>query len=111
MNEAELELQKIIEVIKRTVSPQRIVLFGSRAKGCEKKESDFDLFCLMANNKNTRILEKKAYVELTKAGIGSAVDLIVESEKIYDQNKDNPFMIFFEISRFGKTVYEKEAAA
>jgi predicted nucleotidyltransferase len=34
-------LEKAIEIIIRSVDPEKIILFGSRARGDHKKESDY----------------------------------------------------------------------
>ena len=44
-------------------------------------------------------------------GIGRAVDLIVETEDDFSKYKDNTYMVYSEVSRYGKTVYERKTAA
>jgi predicted nucleotidyltransferase len=36
-------LEKAIEIIIRSVDPEKIILFGSRARGDHNKESDYDI--------------------------------------------------------------------
>jgi uncharacterized protein len=36
-------LSELVEAIVREVSPQKIILFGSRSRGDDRKDSDFDL--------------------------------------------------------------------
>lgn len=36
-------LAKIVALLKKRVKPQKIILFGSRAKGVSERTSDFDL--------------------------------------------------------------------
>ncbi len=36
-------LEKAIEIIIQSVDPDKIILFGSRARGDHKKESDYDI--------------------------------------------------------------------
>lgn len=40
-------------------------------------------------------------------GMGAPVDIIVETPEKFEELKDNPFMIYKEISKSGKVVYEK----
>jgi predicted nucleotidyltransferase len=37
------ELDKIIDIIVRVVSPDKIILFGSRAREDNREDSDYDL--------------------------------------------------------------------
>jgi predicted nucleotidyltransferase len=39
-------LRKAIDIIVRTTDPDKIILFGSRAKGGFKEESDYDVCVL-----------------------------------------------------------------
>jgi len=36
-------LEKAMEIIIRSVDPDKIILFGSRARGDHNKESDYDI--------------------------------------------------------------------
>lgn len=54
-------LQKVTDILKAELHPQKIILFGSRAKGNFQKHSDFD-FAIEAkepDNKNKRNLLDK----------------------------------------------------
>jgi len=42
-------LEKAIEIIIRSVDPDKIILFGSRARGDHKKESYYDI-CVSLKN-------------------------------------------------------------
>jgi hypothetical protein len=43
-------------------------------------------------------------------GVGVPVDVIVETPETYEELKDNPFMIYHDIARQGRVIYEKPAA-
>jgi predicted nucleotidyltransferase len=105
------ELVKILEILKREISPEKIILFGSRAVNKDNKRSDYDILCIVKESRNTRSLEKKLYVTFALEGIGRAVDLIVETEDDFSKHKDNTYMVYSEVSRHGKTVYERKTAA
>ncbi|HXO22539.1 MAG TPA: nucleotidyltransferase domain-containing protein [Thermoanaerobaculia bacterium] len=49
--EAETLLQQVTRQIVERFNPERIVLFGSRARGEAKSESDLDLFVEMATDR------------------------------------------------------------
>jgi len=105
------ELAKILEIVKREIAPERIILFGSRAVKKDNKHSDYDLLCIVKKSRNTRDLEKKLYILFAMEGISKAVDLIIETEDDFSKYKDNTYMVYSEVSRHGKTVYERKTAA
>lgn len=43
MNTVEEKIKKIVTLIVNSVDPQKVILFGSRAKGKEHKGSDIDI--------------------------------------------------------------------
>ena len=105
------ELAKILKIVKREIFPEKIILFGSRAINKDNKRSDYDILCIVKKPRNTRNLEKKLYVIFAMEGIGKAVDLIIETEDNFRKFKDNSYMVYSEVSRHGKTVYERKTAA
>jgi len=102
------ELSKIVNIIVKNVFPQKIFLFGSRAMNNASKKSDYDLFVLVKNQKNTRKIEKELYYLMAKEGIGIPVDLIVDTEDKFERLKGNRYLIYNQVVKYGKTIYEKE---
>ncbi|MFQ5824190.1 MAG: nucleotidyltransferase domain-containing protein [bacterium] len=98
-------LREIIKRIVEEVTPDKIILFGSRAKGETTKWSDYDLCILKKDVKNESELTKKIYRKLF--GVGASVDVIVETPDKFDHLKDKWFLIYREIAKFGRVVYEK----
>jgi predicted nucleotidyltransferase len=98
-------LLQIIEVIVRTLDPDTIILFGSRARGDAREDSDFDICVLKDGITQRRPLARKLYRALY--GVGVPVELIVETSDIFSKNKDNPHLIYRDIARDGKIIYEK----
>jgi predicted nucleotidyltransferase len=98
-------LDKIIEVITRSADPDRIILFGSRARKDNKKSSDYDICVLKHGVSRRRQLAMQLYRDLY--GIGVPVELIVETPEMFEKIKDNPFLIYHAIANQGKVIYEK----
>ncbi len=97
----------INEVIKETVkisNPVKIILFGSTVTGKNKDDSDLDLLILKKNILHRRKMAQKIYLNLN---IGISVDIIVETPERYNMLKENPFLIYNEIFKTGKVVYEQ----
>jgi predicted nucleotidyltransferase len=101
-------LEKAIESIIKSVNPDKIILFGSRARGDFKKESDYDICIIKKGVEHRRKLAQQIYRFLY--GVGVPVDIIVETPERFEELKDNPFMIYQEISKYGRVVYEKSVS-
>jgi predicted nucleotidyltransferase len=102
----ESQLQKAINVIVRVADPEKIILFGSRARGDYRDDSDYDLCVIKSNIEHRRRLAKKLYRYLYETG--AAIDLIVETPEKFNELKNNPYMIYKAIKDNGRLIYEKE---
>ncbi len=102
---AEQSLEKVLRIIIQTADPDRIILFGSRAKGQAKPDSDYDLCVLKHGLTQRRPLVRELYRSLL--GVGVPVEVIVETPERFEQHKENPYLIYHEIDRDGQVVYEK----
>ncbi len=98
-------LKQIIERIVNIVDPDMILLFGSRASGKESDDSDIDLLIIKSGLKNSRELAKKVYSSLS--GIGVPVDFILVDRRRMDEHLDDPYMIYGQALKEGKTLYAK----
>ncbi len=98
-------LKEIIARIVRETDPDKIILFGSRAKGNELEWSDYDLCVLKSGVVHRRRLAQRLYRELF--GVKAFIDIIVESPERFDELKDKWFLIYRDIADSGSVVYEK----
>jgi predicted nucleotidyltransferase len=98
-------LEKAIDIIVKVADPDKIILFGSRARGDSKKDSDYDLCVLKRNVEHRRKLAQKLYRSLY--GVRIPVDIIVETSDDFENLKDDPFLIYKQISKDGVLIYEK----
>ena len=56
-------------------------------------------------------MEKELYYLMAKEGIGIPVDLIVESENKFERLKSNRYLIYSQVDKYGKMIYERETTA
>jgi len=98
-------LKKAIETIVQVAEPDKIILFGSHAKGGGTPESDYDLLVLKKNLKRQRVLTQKIYLNFKN--VGAPVDVIVADLDKYEKLKADPYLIYFEAAENGRMVYEK----
>lgn len=99
-------LEKIKEIIILTVSPDRIVLFGSRTKGQNNLESDYDILVMKKNISNDRIISRKINHALFKEKINVPVDIIALDTEKWEEKKKIKGLIFEEINESGIVLYE-----
>ena len=98
-------LKEIIDRIVEEISPDKIILFGSRATDEDIDNSDYDIFILKKGISNRRKLEQKVYHRFI--GINAGIDIIIDTPERFEKLKHNPFMIYQEILRTGKVIYER----
>lgn len=98
-------LKEIIKRIVEEVDPDKIILFGSRVKGEGTEWSDYDICVLKSDRVKRNEIEKRIYLKLF--GIGVPVDIIVETMERFEELKENKFLIYHEIAKYGRIIYEK----
>jgi len=98
-------LRHLVDILIREVEPDRIILFGSRARGDNEERSDYDICVLKTGVAHRRNLAKQIYRLFYDIDV--PVDIIVETPERFDQLKDNRFLIYKEIAKQGQVIYER----
>ncbi len=81
----EIKDPRITEIVRRLVEalqPTRIYLFGSRARGDAREESDYDILVLVRCSQDD-LGEKRQAAQDAIWGIGVPSDVIVMSEEFF----------------------------
>jgi predicted nucleotidyltransferase len=94
------------EVVRRVVDvaqPDRIILFGSAARGEMGPDSDLDLLVVKAGVPHRRRLAQQIYLALF--GIAVSVDIIVVSPEDIEAFKDKVGTIIGPALKDGKLLY------
>lgn len=97
----------IVKKIVQEIQPEKIILFGSYARGDFERDSDLDLFIIKDSEESSRRMRRK--VDALLWGRRFPVDLIVRKPKEVEWNfrAKNPFYLYH-IFKDGKVLYEKE---
>jgi len=95
------KLHKIYELIKNEAEPLKIILFGSKAKGKTKPDSDYDILIVIKDKKNEREVTRKIYFTLMKNNISEPVDVIVVEKEKYEKYKEIPGFIYKSVADEG----------
>ena len=100
-------LKKIVNHIVTTVTPDKVILFGSRARGDNRQDSDYDLLIIKKRLKNARRLTTGLYHTFFVKNIYAPVDLLAINCGKYNKLKNDVGYIYKTISREGKVLYER----
>ncbi|MBI3181587.1 MAG: nucleotidyltransferase domain-containing protein [Myxococcales bacterium] len=95
-------LAAIIERIVHVAQPERIVLFGSAARGTMGPNSDVDLL-VVKRGAHRRRLAQAIYRSLV--GVGQAVDVLVVTPEDIERYRHSPAVVIEPALREGRTVY------
>jgi len=98
-------LKKALKIIIEVANPDKVILFGSRARGDFRPESDYDILVLKNYIKHTRKLAQR--IRRNFDGIGAPVDLLVYQTNKYFQNINSPYMVYYSINKEGIIIYDK----
>ncbi len=98
----------IDEMVRRIVDrfdPEKVILFGSWARGTAGPDSDVDLLVVLGN----AVPKRKKRVQIREAlhGIGVAKDIAVVSSEELERLRDIPGTIAFPAAREGLLLYER----
>lgn len=99
----ETELDRLVSQIVETVSPIKIVLFGSTARGDAQTGSDYDLLVVMPAGTHRMKTMSRLYASIS--GITRDFDLIVATESDIVKYGDKPGPIYKTALDGGITVY------
>jgi predicted nucleotidyltransferase len=100
-------LAGIVNRIVEAVQPQKIILFGSAARGEMGPHSDYDLLVIKAGKFNHWRLLTKIHRHLS--GKGAAVDVVVATADDIERYGDSPYLVYYPALREGKVLYEAQA--
>lgn len=98
------EADRITKILVQNYKPQRVILFGSAARGDDKPESDLDILVIKNTNKNyfDRVFEAMKYVNTDKS-----VDMIVFTPEEFEKAQNEKRVFIKQILKYGVNLYEQ----
>lgn len=100
---SEETLQEIIRRIVEVAQPEKIILFGSAARGEVGLNSDVDLLVVKSGEFDQSRLVGDIYMNLH--GVGQAVDVILVTPEQIERYRNTHCLIIAPALREGKEVY------
>lgn len=96
-------LDEVVARIKAAIPTNRIILFGSAARGQMGPDSDLDLLVVVPDGHNT--LHVAQALQGRMRHLGYAIDFIVAQQSDLDQYGNNPYLIYHTALTEGKELY------
>ena len=100
-------LADIVKRVVRAAKPEKIVLFGSAARGTMGPRSDIDLLVIKRGKFDHWRLLTTIYNALSEIDIG--VDVVLASPETVEQYRNSYCLVYYPAMREGKIVYEAQA--
>ena len=102
-------LGEMVQAIVAEVDPEQVILFGSRARGDERENSDIDIIVVEAEPFGPERSRHKELVRLYHALAGFRVpaDVLVYSHEDIDYWRDSLNHVLARGLREGKVLYER----
>ena len=92
--------EQIVTFITSKISPEKIILFGSYARGDNKESSDIDILIILKNLKNERKITGLLYKALLNENISIPIDFIAIDYNKYNLLKNKIGYIYKTIERW-----------
>jgi uncharacterized protein len=104
---AETQIREIVRKIAEGYNPEKIILFGSYAKGQSSDDSDLDMIVI----KNTNLPKHKRGIEIRKLfyGLAISMDFKIYTNREFDQESNNPYSFLYSALNGSKVLYERKA--
>ena len=97
----------IVRRIVETAQPEKIILFGSRARGDARRNSDFDVLVIKESSEPSYRRDAPLYVAL--ADLPVEVEVLVYTPEEVAEWAQVPQAFVTAATREGKTVYERKS--
>jgi uncharacterized protein len=103
--DARAQIGEMVRRIVKRFDPEKIILFGSHARGVAGPDSDVDLLIVMSVAGSKR--EKALQIRAALRGIAISKDIIVTTPEDFDWRKEIPGTIERPATLEGKVLYAR----
>lgn len=103
----EKDLREIVRRIVEVADPEKILLFGSAARGTMGPNSDLDLLVIKRGDYHHITAAQELHCALS--GIGYAKDIMVVTPEEVERYRDSFCLVLYPALREGKVIYDKGA--
>jgi len=104
-------LRRIVEVIVKEIDPDKIILFGSRARGNYKEDSDYDILVLKEGVSSREGRKLSGYLERKFLDEGifdvAGVDVVVEDNERFKDFSLYKYSLYYWVAKEGVVIYDR----
>lgn len=97
-------LEEITRRIRATITPEKIILFGSHVRGEAGPDSDLDLLVIVSGVAHAR--QESTRIRRALRGLLVPIDVIVATPEQIAQYRDTTGLVYEPALREGKVLYE-----
>ena len=101
-------LADVTQSIVEAVNPERIILFGSAARGEMRAKSDLDVLVVKGGD-HFRAVSRRIYLRLPRKR--RAVNVVVATNEDIDRHRDAPYYLIRTALREGRVLYDANPQA
>jgi len=99
-------LEQIKKIIVEKANPDKIILFGSRARGVHREDSDYDILIVKNDISQDKHLVGFIYKEFYNRKLGVPVDLLLIDTDKYNKLSNETGYVYKKIKQEGEIIYE-----
>ncbi|MDE2869514.1 MAG: nucleotidyltransferase domain-containing protein [Chloroflexota bacterium] len=97
------DVQEVVRRIVEVAQPEKIILFGSAARGEMGPHSDLDILVVKSGADHWSLSGK---IRRALRGVNAAVDLVVATQADIERYKDSHPLVYKPAMREGRVVYD-----
>jgi uncharacterized protein len=97
------EIDRLLGRIIEGLKPERVLIFGSYARGEAGPDSDVDILIIRDSDERPVVRRRKALLLLKGSGVPK--DIFILTPREFEESKDLVGTIAYEANHYGKIVY------
>ena len=101
-------IRAMAALIAARFNPERVILFGSFARGQASEESDVDLLVEVHQDERAKGRGNPIHRALAE-GFLVPTDVIIRTSSSVSKHRDNPYSVVYQALREGVVLYDKRA--
>lgn len=103
--EVEAKIQEMVRRVVARFDPEKIILFGSQARGDASADSDVDLLVVMPTESKR---QAAVAIRMSLDDIGIPKDVVVVPPDEFEQDRDVVGTVVYPAIREGRVLYERQ---
>ena len=102
-NVTESDVEEVVRRIVEVAQPERVILFGSAARGNMGPHSDLDFLVIKSGAHRRELTDR---IRRALYGVNAAVDLVVATPEDIERYRDSHALVYKPALREGLVVYD-----